>query len=221
MMTRRETIRMCPPASDPVWEHVARHEAGHAVAYVLASLDLFGNTYGCQYVEIRPGQTDFRIGSRGHGYHCHGVCETSKIYEPWGRETALLLRDNERLRQFLPNRIRAAEWEIVACLAGPYAELMSRGFRGRDSLRWNARWYGGADGDFETVDAVHDELCTLSKRRVSMARLRDRARLLVVDYAAAIEALTAALLARQRMQHAEVARVLAPFLDHQPEALAA
>ena len=215
------TIRMLPPASDPVWEHIARHEAGHAVAYVLASLDLFDNTLGCQYVEIRPGRTDFRIDSRGHGYHCHGVCETSKIYESWRAETTRLLRDNERMRQFLPSRIRAAEWEIVACLAGPYAEWASRGCRGRDSLRWHTRWYGGADGDLEVVDAVFEDLCILTKRRASMTRLRARARQLVFDYAEAIDALTSVLLERQQLEHTDVISVIASYLPLREQALAA
>lgn len=205
----RGTIRFCPPASDPVWIHVARHEAAHAVAYILASLDIFGNARGLHSVQIRPGKTNIVQGRRRPIY-CWGVCESSGLYN--GTGTGIAEAYVKCKSEFIPQRIQAAEWEIVSCVAGPFADVFSQGCKSLHSMHWHSRLNRIGTSDFETAEAVFEDLRILAGRRAGWVKLLNRSRRLVLDNWAAIDTLASALLDRHRLEQDEVIAIVTNHL---------
>lgn len=215
----RETIRMCPPHDDAIWEHVARHEAGHAVASTLASLDVFGNHFGVQRVHIRPGKTNVASGRNGKSTYCWGLCESVPVYGGVGADIAkAYVKHNLGA---VPNRIRAAEWEIVACMAGPFADMLSQGFKSLDAMRWNAIYMRVGVSDFEQAEALFEDVRILAGRRAGMVKLMRRTRELVIDNWPAITSLADELMRVRYLEGEDVRKIIVPHLRQRHQALAA
>ncbi len=207
---KRETIRFCPPSSDPIWLHIARHESAHAVAYVLAAMDIFGNPRGLHGVQIRPGKTNI-VPGRTRPIFCFGVCESTGLYNGVGTGIAeAYVRTKSPL---ILDQIKAAEWEIVACVAGPFADVFSQGCKSLHSMRWHSRLARVGTSDFEAAEAVFEDLRILAGRRAGWVKLLERSRRLVLDNWTAIDALATALLQKNRLEQNDVVAIVT---DHIP-----
>lgn len=217
---KRETIRMLSAhVDDDEWINIARHEAGHAVAAILGTIDVYGNTLGIHKVHIRPRGTNFFLSRKGLPIYAYGLCEMTGLYTA-SVGTAEFVKSTQP--KMADHYIKCAEWEIIGCLAGPYADMVSRGHKSLKSIHWNAICSGVGESDFESLFALFDDLKILAGRRAGLEKLKDRTRRLVLDNWLAIDRLATALMEENSMSCADVMSVIGDLLpDRQPQALAA
>ena len=125
--------------SDEEWLGISFHEAGHAVAGMLASRCMLGDYRGTKQVMLgRLHQLPSPLGNGRVAF-----CE----YDPSILDFAPA--------QSAPNRTRSriyvarAIWRSICCLAGPYAELRHYGVSTKHAGEWTPELRGGSDQDFE------------------------------------------------------------------------
>ena len=135
---------------------VAFHEAGHALASVLAFRAIGSGRRAIKYVEISEGEMPAGQWS--------GSCHGPDIYSPaWP------------VARIAPQNRRKMEWQIVIDLAGPIAEAVARGERRKKYAGTFALFYCGSSEDFSHAGKVIADLCALTKRRQALRRFEQRA----------------------------------------------
>jgi hypothetical protein len=177
---------------------VAVHEAGHAVAYIRAHQKMGRHYPAFIQVLIRPDASKPYVDLKGREVPCYGVVDKSDLYSlVTGR---IVWRDIPHLRSELRNQM---EWEMIGSLAGPFAEVVARGYRGKSTMFWAAAFNCGAKGDIETAENVLKDWKWATKGRAGLRRFGDLTRELVLSDWPAIEALAAALLRRNVLSYDE------------------
>ena len=154
---------------------VAWHEAGHAVANVIAyrKAQLPG--------QVRPSVKYAAIVREEDG-KAGGNCYGGLVYH--ARYAARLPGWNWR---------DAMEWQIVIDMAGGVAEAIHRGERRQKEVFWFAMLNCGAGGDLEAAERTLEDLRALTGRRDGRQYARRALRLLLARWDA-VEAIAAALI---------------------------
>lgn len=99
------------------WLHIARHEAGHAIAHLREPGGYFSR------VLIRPGEDKVYVTDRGSHFHGAGLVDAPPRYIPLPAGVPL---SREYFSAIGGERIKAMELAILSTLAGPVAEAVSR-----------------------------------------------------------------------------------------------
>ena len=178
---------------------VAAHEAGHGVAYIRAYQKMGRHWPAFHQVLIKPDFSEPYVDWKGRECSdCAGLVEASDVYALVG---------GRRLWDAEPDirpRLKAAmEWDIIVSLAGPFAEAIARGYRGKSTILSVAIVNGGAGEDFERAENVLKDWKWATKERAGLHRFGERTRELVLSEWPAIEALAAALLKRNVLSYEE------------------
>src|SRR5450759_648801 len=113
-----------PTSVDPMY-FVAAHEAGHAVAYILAHRALGRGYPSFHRVLIRRNSSSPYIDLKNRKVNCVGLCEAPDIYT-CGIGLALFKREPELRPGLKVEILSTMEWAILISLAGPFAEAASR-----------------------------------------------------------------------------------------------
>ncbi|WP_164759405.1 hypothetical protein, partial [Mesorhizobium sp. M6A.T.Ce.TU.002.03.1.1] len=108
--------------------------------------------------------------------------------------------------------------EIVACLAGPFAESAFEGYLDPRDMAMNASDGNEGSSDYADAKRIYGELRFLMPRRPRWRRIEDRTARLVLDHWSAIEALAAHLLVKHDLQFDEALTIVAPHLPPMPAA---
>jgi hypothetical protein len=173
----------------------AYHEAGHAVATLLAfrtaRLPMSPPKSIIKFVEI------YIDGAAQWG----GLCFGPNIYATQWPEG----RINWKYRD-------AMEWQIVIDLAGGIAEAISRGERRKKEVFLFAACNCACDDDLKNAAAVLADLRKLTGRRYGGRRFADRARNLLLASWPAVDVVASALVETNRMEGAQVERIVGPWL---------
>jgi hypothetical protein len=168
---------------------VAFHEAGHALASVLAFRAIGSGRRAIKYVEISEGEMPAGQWS--------GSCHGPDIYSPaWP------------VARIAPQNRRKMEWQIVIDLAGPIAEAVARGERRKKYAGTFALFYFGSSEDFSHAGKVIDDLCALTKRRQALRRFEQRALAVVLAHWPAVSMLAAALIEAGRLDGDQVEQIV-------------
>jgi hypothetical protein len=183
----------------------AYHEAGHAVAAVIAwsqvCTPINPPPLPVKFVEI-PINADGKITGLTYG---------PSVYTPT-YAARLGFLNKERFRD-------AMQWQITIDMAGGIAEAIHRGERNRRNMMWFALFNCGTEGDFVNAEAILAELCRLPPyRRHGLRRYAERACDLLRANWGAVETIAAALIEHDRiegdrvsaMEHRSFARRVLP-----------
>lgn len=173
---------------------VAYHEAGHAVANVLA----FRHCALLPAPLPRAIIKDIAIFTEGT--HLSGLCNGPGIYSTKWPER----RIQEAFRD-------AMEWHIVTMMAGGVAETIHRGRKGKRDLLANAFFQEGADGDLDEINLVMQDLEILDGKKPSNAfwqRLAVRTRDCLLVHWLAVDALAQALVKAEYLPGREAESII-------------
>jgi hypothetical protein len=200
-----------PTTSDPM-RFVAAHEAGHAVAYILAHRALERDYASFHRVFIRRDFSSPYIDHKNREVDdCSGMCEAPDLYAP--RIGLMVFYQEPEARPGLRLEMLAKmEWAILTSLAGPFAEAAARGVHSKANMRLTARFCWG-EADFEAAEAVLQDYEKASKRRRSILHFEERTRDLVLKSRPAIDALANTLLVEETLDHDDAYAVVEPFLE--------
>ena len=172
---------------------IAYHEAGHAVANVLAYRNAQSRTASrCCRASNTP-VTCTRKGKVG------GLCFGSKVY----RAEYAVQAPHWRWQD-------AMQWQIVIDMAGGAAEAIHRGERNKRGLMWFALLNCGTDGDLEDADKVLADLNALTGKRYGLNRFVIRAVELLRANWGAVEAIAAVMIRDGHIDGAEITAVVTP-----------
>jgi hypothetical protein len=173
-------------------EFVAHHEAGHAVAIVLAFRTAAWLPYPPPSVRVRSVEiTEDTPGQWG------GNCVGTNIYSTrWPIECIA-----EPYRDLM-------EAQIVIHLAGGIAEAVHRGERRRQEVLAFAASNCSIDGDLKQARAVLADLRRLTGCRYDEQRFAERALALLLAHWRAVEALAAALVEDHRIEGDQVEAIV-------------
>lgn len=187
----------------------AVHEAGHAVAYVLAFRALGREYAAFDRVFIRQSSSSPYIDRRGRSIKCLGMCEGPDLYTPINGLSVFNMAPPNLKAEILVTM----EWSMIISFAGPFAEAFSRNYRSRSDKRWSALFSCGASEDYAQAEAVLADYKKASKRRYGIRHFEDRAWELVVANQPAISALASKLLRHETLEYKEAHKIVVPFLD--------
>jgi hypothetical protein len=183
------TLQQHTMISDQMMYRIAVHEAGHAVAYVLAYRDLGQEYAAFERVLIRRDPNTPHVGRSGRAIKCVGIVEAQYIYPP-----KIGVAMCEQLPKQRDHIIRQMEWCMIISLAGPFAEAVAIGNRTKSRMRYIALFSCGSDQDYQQAERVLIDYKQVMRRQYGIGRFEDRARELVLDQWPAIDALAQALL---------------------------
>ncbi|MDF3169789.1 MULTISPECIES: hypothetical protein [unclassified Mesorhizobium] len=189
---------------------VAHHEAGHAVAAIVLHRQTFDDDHelpAFSSVSIYPDVGDGE---------CGGVVEGAGFYSAQGftsKRKPIFEDDMDRCLE-RDDAIR----EIVACLAGPFAESAFEGYLDPRDMAMNASDGNEGSSDYADAKRIYGELRFLMPRRPDWGRIEDCTARLVLDHWSAIEALAAHLLVKHDLQFDEALTIVAPHLPPMPAA---
>lgn len=196
---------------DPM-RFVAAHEAGHAVAYILAHRALGRHYASFKRVLIRRDYSLPYIDDRGREISCSGICEAPDLYQV-GIGLGLFNHEPE-LHPGLRNEILGTmEWAILVSLAGPFAEASFRGDHSKRRMRYTALFHCGSKDDYADAEAILPDYRKASKRRHGLRHFEDRTRELVLESWPTISTLAKHLVKKEALDHAEAYAIVAPLLE--------
>jgi hypothetical protein len=199
-----------PTSVDPMY-FVAAHEAGHAVACILAHRDLERDYPSFDRVFIRRNYSSPYIDRKGREHKVCGMCEGHALYT-----ASIGLRvfniEPEPRPGWKREILGTMEWSMIFSFAGPFAEALSRNSRSRSDKRWVALFSCGASQDYRQAEAVLANYKRASKRRYGIRHFEDRAWELVVANQPTISALTSKLLQHETLEYEEVQKIVTPLL---------
>ena len=169
----------------------AHHEAGHAVATVIAFRSAAWLPNGPPPLPVKSVEvTEVKPGRWG------GQCWGPDIYSTqWPDQ-----RINEPFRELM-------EWRIVISLAGPIAETIHRGQHAKDLLMF-AYDCCGADGDIRQINEVRRDLHKLTGQRHRIDDFGERTLALVRANFPAVEALASALIEHKRVEGERIEQII-------------
>ena len=199
-----------PTSVDPLYS-VAAHEAGHAVAYILAHRALGRSYPSFHRVLIRRNSSSPHIDLKNRKVNCLGLCEAPDIYT-CGIGRAIFEREPELRLGLKVEILSAMEWSMIISFAGPFAEAIYRNHLSRRDKRWAALFSCGASEDYAQGEAVLADYKQASKRRYGIRHFEDRAWELVVANQPTICALASKLLQHETLECKEAHKIAAPLL---------
>jgi hypothetical protein len=202
------TFTMTPTSVDPMY-FVSVHEAGHAVANILAHCTLGRNYPSFNRVFIRRNFSSPYIDRRGREIDCSGLCEGPNLYTPG---IGLGMFNLEPRAGWKKEILSTMEWSMIISFAGPFAEAFSRNCRSRRDKRWAALFSCGASEDYAQAESVLADYKKASKRRYGIRHFEDRAWELVVANQPAISGLASKLLQHKTLEYEEAHKIAAPLL---------
>jgi hypothetical protein len=184
------------------WFPIAYHEAAHAVAII--ARDGF-----VERAFIRRDYSKSYVDSRGREIDCVGMVEGGKFYNPLGftKKSELHIQDSQReliTKCFTGNMKR----EILKGLVGPWAEadLCLPKKLGRETRRWEVRFFRGGRDDYVRCELVLKELQALSGRG-ALRRFEDEAFQFVCSHRAAITDVAKVLVEKDELDHQQIAEI--------------
>lgn len=190
---------------------VSHHEAGHAVASILAFRAL-GRSYAAfERVLVRP---DFRlpyVDRKGRSVDCSGLCEGADLYKPKIGLCIFNMVPAPRA-SWQAEILQTMEWSIIISFAGPYAEAIARGCRSRRDKRWTALFSCGAENDYAQAETVLADYKQASKRRYGLRHFEERAWNLVLLQQPSINALATTLADRLSVDYDQAEKIVRPLL---------
>jgi hypothetical protein len=204
-------ILMKPTAVDPM-HFVAVHEAGHAVASILAHRALERDYPSFHRVFIRSDFSSPYIDGRNREVDCAGMCEGSGLYAP-GIDLGAFYLEPEPRPGWKFETLARMEWSIFISLAGPFAEAATRGFHSKANMLLGALFHCGSGDDFRAADAALLDYKKTSRRRRGMPFFADRTRDLVLKSWRAIDELANVLLVKETLDHDAAYAVVEPLLE--------
>ncbi|MER9965563.1 hypothetical protein [Mesorhizobium sp. M0060] len=184
------------------WSAVAYHEAGHAVAYILFNRRVFGDD-----PEFPAFESVHIDNIRGPGF-----VKGNFLYST--REYTGIAGDIDMARRIERDW---AIWEIIACLAGPFAEAAFDGYHDPFDMAMEANDMNEGSSDYVEAERVYSDLNFLMSRRPDWGNIEDRTARLVRECWPAIEALAARLLVKHDLQFDEALEIVVPHLPTPPE----
>jgi hypothetical protein len=174
----------------------AYHEAGHAVATMLA--------FRTARLPMRPPERIIKyieITVEGSNAQWDGLCFGPNIYAVQWPEARIDWIYRE-----------AMEWQIMIDLAGGIAEAISRGERRKKKVFWFAVFNCGCRDDLKTAAAVVADLRKLTGRQHGERRFGERVFALLLAYWAAVDALASALVDAERIEGDQIEKIVEPWL---------
>ncbi|WP_292578144.1 hypothetical protein [Mesorhizobium sp.] len=196
-------------ASQPL-APVAHHEAGHAVAAIVLMRQVFDDdrefpAFSSVSIYPDPGDGDYL-----------GVVMSKCFYSAQGFTSKRKPIFQDDLDRYFERD--GAIRQIVAYLAGPFAESAFKGYLDPFDMAMNASDENEGSGDYANAERIYRELRFLMPRRPDWGRIEDRTARLVLDHWSAIEALAAHLLVKHDLQFDEALTIVAPHLPPMPAA---
>src|SRR4029077_11474929 len=165
---------------------IAYHEAGHAVANVLA--------YREAHLPKTSGPSvKYASLIREADGKASGICFGAQVWHP---RYAVMCPDWDWAD--------AMGWEIVSLMAGGVAEAIHRGERRQCEVMWFALFNCGTDGDLDDAEATLADLNRLTGRRYGLQRFAVRALKLLLANWDAVETIAAVLIRDQFIGGAEI-----------------
>jgi hypothetical protein len=204
-------IPMMPSHVDPM-HFVAAHEAGHAVANILAHRALGRDYPSFDRIFIRR---DFRspyIDQKNREVNCIGMCEGPALYTP-GIGLHVFHANPLSRPTWRAEILTTMKWSIVISFAGPFAAAFSRNYRSRRDKRWTALLSCGASEDYRQAEAVLADYKEASKRRYGIRHFEERAWDLVGANQPAISALASKLLQYETLEYKEAHGIVVPYVN--------
>jgi hypothetical protein len=174
----------------------AHHEAGHAVATMLA--------FRTARLPMRPPERIIKfieITAEGSNAQRGGLCFGPNIYAIEWPEA----RIDRAYRDVM-------EWQIVIDLAGGIAEAISRGERRKKEVFWFAVFNCACGDDLKNAAAILADLRKLTGHRYGERRFAERARDLLLANWPAVDALASALVGAERIEGDQVEKIVGPHL---------
>jgi hypothetical protein len=190
----------------------AIHEAGHAVAFLLAYRALGRDYRPFHRVLIRRDISKPYIDDRGRERQIRGMVEGPDIYSTLTGPSVYELSIQQGMSELTAIMLATMQWDIVISLAGPFAEAVIVGDWTKTHMSWTAYFYCGGRDDLAHAETVLDQYRVATKRRCGLTRFEHRTRELVLSAWPAIEVLAAALLEAEVMEYDEVAAIVLPLL---------
>jgi hypothetical protein len=187
--------------NDPMY-FVAAHEAGHAVASMLAHRDLGRSSAPFRRILIRRDFSSPYTDRKGREINCSGLCEGIALHSAG---------PNPGIPYF--EILAEMKWEMIVSFAGPFAEAFSKNFRSRRDKHWNVLLSCGARKDYATAEAVLADYKKVSRRRYGLLHFEELAWDLVIANQPAISALSSKLLKHETLDYKEAHRIAAPLLN--------
>lgn len=169
----------------------AYHEAGHAVAAVLAF------RFACT-PNTRPPLPVKIVNIFEEEAGWAGECFGPDIYSTaWPVE-----RITHAWRD-------AMEWQIIINMAGPIAEAIYRGEKRKSDVLWFAVFYCGARQDVDEAGKVINDLRKLTGRNHGEQRFAERARDLLLNHWPLVDAIAEALIRDHSVVGEEIEEMIA------------
>ncbi len=194
---------------DPM-NFVAAHEGGHAFTCILAHHALGRDFPSFERVFIRREFSSPYIDPQNRKVNCSGMCEGRPLYRA-GIEILIFDAEPKPQPEVKLAMLARMEWEMIALLAGPLAEAVSRGVQKRD-MSFAAQLVCGSADDYGAAKAVLRDYRKLSKRRCRMPVFEDRTCDLVLQWWPAINEQAKHLLVKEALSHDDAYAVVEPFL---------
>jgi hypothetical protein len=101
---------------------------------------------------------------------------------------------------------------MIISLAGPFAEVIARGYRSRRGKRWTALLACGAKEDYSRAEAVLVDYKQASKRRYGLLHFEERAWDLALQQQLAIDALASTLSSQLSVEYDQAQEIVIPLL---------
>ncbi|MGY3131991.1 hypothetical protein ACVWZM_002673 [Bradyrhizobium sp. USDA 4501] len=193
----REDAMTEAPAVPAAKTAAAYHEAGHAVASMVA--------FRTAKLPMRPPKRIIKfieITAAG-GTAWGGLCFGPDIYAIEWPEARID-----------PIYREAMEWQVVIDLAGGISEAISRGERRKKEVFYFATFNCACGDDLKSAAAVLADLRKLTGRQYGERRFAERARALLLANWAAVDALVSALIDAERIEGDQVEKIVRPLLVH-------
>jgi hypothetical protein len=190
-----------------VMHFVSHHEAGHAVASILAFRALGRSYPAFDRVFVRPDFSSPYIDRKGRSIDCAGLCEGPNLYTP---KIGLLVFNMEPALQ--AEILQTMEWSMVISFAGPFAEAIAKGLRSRRDKRWTALFSSGAEEDYRQAEAVLADYKQASKRRYGLRHFEELAWDLALKQQSAIAALASSLLSQLSLEYDQAHGIVSALL---------
>lgn len=186
---------------------VAYHEAGHAVAFVVADQTKFGvehasNLRSLVFVEAQ--------GAMGGGT---GLARAFMDYSHVVGSAHRGIKHIDHEHPLAPSLVAAMEHDIFGYLAGPYAQVVfEQGPQPSGALRASARRIEEAQSDFVMGVRLHLEVSRIRRRRRRFSDMEERAYTIVMKCWPAIADLASTLLDERFLEGTDVYKIVTPKL---------
>jgi hypothetical protein len=190
---------------------VSHHEAGHAVAYILAFRALERSYPAFDRIFVRPDFSSPYVDRKGRSIDCAGLCEGPNLYTPKIGLIPFHMVPAPR-PTWHAEILQTMEWSMIISFAGPFAEAIAKGLRSRRDKRWNALFSSGAEEDYRQAEAVLADYKQASKRRYGLRHFEDLAWDLALKQQSAIAALASSLFSQLSLEYDQAHEIVSALL---------